>query len=110
LRVAAQVDVVVFGADAPMRGQGITARNADGQTRTMMEEARLLGEALAQNFGQAVKFRYVDVQSDEMWEFPQISGLLNSVGLPLTAIDGEPKFHGGFPFGMIAAAIYGLLK
>lgn len=106
----AQVDVVVFGADAPMSGQGIMTGDANGQTRTMKEEAGLLGEALAQNFGQAVKFRYVDVRSDEMWEYPQISGLLNSVGLPLTSINGEPKFHGGFPFGMIAAAIYKLLK
>ena len=106
-----EVDVVVFGTDAPMTGQGISPRDSCyGQTRTIQEEAGLLKEALVKNFGEAVKFRYVDTRSDEMLEYPQVEKMIGNVRLPLTVIDGEPKFHGGFPFGMIAQAIYKLLK
>jgi hypothetical protein len=105
------VDVVVFGTDALMSGQGITAREAcNGQAKTMQEEAGLLKDSLVKNFGEAIKFRYVNIQSDEMLEYPQIEKMINNIRLPLTAINGEPKFHGGFPFGMIAEAVYRLLK
>ena len=103
--------MVVFGTDAPMSGQGITPREACyGQTKTMQEEAELLKDSLVKNFGEAIKFRYVDTRSDEMLEYPQIEKMINNIRLPLTVINGEPKFHGGFPFGMIAEAIYRLLK
>ncbi len=106
-----EIDVVVFGTAAPMSGQGITAREAcPGQIKTMQEEAGLLRDSLVKNFGEAIKFRYVDTQSDEMLEYPQFEKMINNIRLPLTVIDGEPKFHGGFPFGMIATAIYRLLK
>ena len=105
------VDVVVFGTDAPMSGQGIATRDACyGQTKTMQEEAELLKDSLVKNFGEAIKFRYVDTRSDEMLEYPQIEKMINNIRLPLTVINGEPKFHGGFPFGMIAEAIDRLLK
>ena len=106
-----EVNVVVFGNDAPMSGQGIAASDAcNGQTKTIQEEAWLLKDALVKNFGEAIKFRYVDTRSDEMLEYPQVEKMINKIRLPLTVINGEPKFHGGFPFGMIAEAIYRLLK
>jgi hypothetical protein len=106
-----EVAVVVFGDDTPMGGQGITAGEVcSGQTKTMQEEAGLLKDSLVKNFGGAIKFRYVDTRSDEMLEYPQIEKMIKNIRLPLTVINGEPKFHGGFPFGMIAEAIYRLLK
>jgi len=103
--------VVVFGADVPMSGQGIATREAcSGQTRTIQEEAGLLRESLIKNFGGAIKFRYLDIRSDEMLEYPQIEKMINNIRLPLTVVNGEPKFHGGFPFGMIAETVYRLLK
>ena len=106
-----EVAVVVFGANAPMSGQGITAGGAGhGQPKTMQEEAGFLKDSLVKNFGEAIKFRYVDTMSDEMLEYPQFEKVINNIRLPLTVINGEPKFHGGFPFGMIAEAIYRLLK
>jgi hypothetical protein len=76
----------------------------------MQEEAELLKESLVRNFGEALKFRYVDAWSDEIMEYPQIVKILDKVHLPLTVINGEPRFHGGFSFGMIAEAIYKLSK
>jgi hypothetical protein len=106
-----EVAVVVFGTDAPMTGQGISAGDSCyGQNKIMQEEAALLKEALVKNFGEAVKFRYVDIRSDEMLEYPQVEKMIMNTRLPLTFIDGEPKFQGGFPFGMIAQAIYKLLQ
>jgi hypothetical protein len=70
----------------------------------MQEEAGLLKDSLVKNFGAAVKFRYVDTQSGEMLEYPQIVKIIDKVGLPLTVINGEPKFHGGFPFGNLQVA------
>jgi hypothetical protein len=106
-----EVAVVVFGTDAPMSGQGVSARDScHGQTKTMQEEAGILKDSLAKNFGEAIKFRYVDTRSDEMLEYPQLEKMITNIRLPLTVINGEPKFQGGFPFGMIAEAVYRLLK
>ncbi len=76
----------------------------------MQEEAELLKEQLVRNFGDVLKFRYVDIRSEEIMEYPEIVKILDQVRLPLTVINGEPKFHGGFNFGMIAEAVYTLSK
>lgn len=76
----------------------------------MQEEAGLLKESLVNNFGEAIKFRYIDTWSDEIQEYPQIVKILDKVRLPLTVINGEPRFQGGFSFGMNAEAIYKLVK
>jgi hypothetical protein len=52
----------------------------------------------------------VDVQSDEMKDYPNISAILNRVRLPLTVLNGEPRFHGGFSMPMIAEAVGDLMK
>lgn len=111
-RIMKEVAIVVFGTDALMESsRGIAAKCASpGQSRTMREEAGLLREALVKNFGEAIKFRYVDTRSDEMAEFPQYQNILEKIRLPLTVIADEPKFQGGFPFDMIAEAVYRLLK
>ncbi len=65
---------------------------------------------MIRNFGEAIKFRYIDVNSDEIKEYPDVAKILHKVRLPLTVIDGKPRFHGGFFFGMIAGEIQKILK
>lgn len=76
----------------------------------MQEEAEDLKNFLVDKFGEAVKYAYVDVQSDEMKNYPDIAAILNKVRLPLTVLNGEPRFHGGFSTPMIAEAVGDLAK
>lgn len=71
----------------------------------MQEEAEDLKKSLVEKFGEVIKFNYVDVQSDEIKKHPDIAAILNRVRLPLTVLNGQPRFHGGFSFTMIADAI-----
>ena len=61
----------------------------------MKEAAENLGSYLSEKFGDGVKFAYVDVTSDEMKDYPDIAAILSKVNLPLTVINGKPRFHGG---------------
>lgn len=76
----------------------------------MQEEGEELKSLLVEKYGDAVKYTYVDVQSDEMKDYPNISAILNRVRLPLTVLNGEPRFHGGFSMPMIAEAVGDLAK
>jgi len=76
----------------------------------MQEEGDELKNLLVEKYGDAVKYTYVDVQSDEMKNYPDITALLNRARLPLTVLNGEPRFHGGFSTPMIAEAVGDLAK
>lgn len=76
----------------------------------MREEAEELKDALVENFGDVIKFRYIDVHSEELKEYPQVVKILDKVRLPLTVINGEPRFHGGFSYPMISEAIRKILN
>jgi hypothetical protein len=71
----------------------------------MKEESVKLGNYLKEKFGQSVSFSYVDVQSEEMKNYPEISAILKQVRLPLTVINGEPKLHGGLSLSRIEKAM-----
>lgn len=71
----------------------------------MKEEAEELGVALKDSFGDAVDLVFVDVMTPELEKYPEISGLLSRVRLPLTVINGQPRFHGGLSMDMISEAI-----
>jgi len=71
----------------------------------MKEESVELGNYLKEKFGQSVSFSYVDVQSEEMKNYPEISAILKQVRLPLTVINGEPKLHGGLSLSRIEKAM-----
>lgn len=71
----------------------------------MKEEAEELGMALKDSFGDSVDLVFVDVMTPELEKYPEISGLLSRVRLPLTVINGQPKFHGGLSIDMISDAI-----
>lgn len=94
------VEVLVFGANVPTCGCG---------AKSMREEAWEL-KALLEKFVEVKNFNYVDVKTEKMKEYPEIIKVLPEVRLPLTVINGKPKFHGGFSFDMIAGAISELLQ
>ncbi len=76
----------------------------------MQEESLELGNSLKKKFGPSVSFAYVDVQSEEMNKYPEISAILNRVRLPLTVINGEPKLHGGLSPSRVEKAVGELLQ
>ena len=76
----------------------------------MKEAAENLGNSLSQRFGQAVKFAYVDVKSDEMKNYPHIAAILSKVNLPLVVIGGKPRFHGGITLSKVEKLVDELLS
>ena len=75
----------------------------------MKEAAENLGNSLSEKFGEAVKFAYVDVKSDEMKNYPDIAAILSKVNLPLVVLNGRPKFHGGITVSRIEKAVNEIL-
>lgn len=75
----------------------------------MKEEAEDLKKSLMEKFGETIKFNYVDVQVVDMENYPDIKAILNRVRLPLTVLNGEPRFHGGLSVDKITDAINSLL-
>jgi len=106
----AQVDVVVFGTAAPSGGCGCCSA-CGGSDQSMERDAGLLKGALLEKYGEAIKFRYVDVMSSkDMKDYPEIQKILNRVHLPLTVINEKPSFHGGLSLEKIAGAVSELLQ
>ncbi len=75
----------------------------------MKEESQGLENSLKEKFGEALNFSYVDVQGEEMKEYPKIAAILKQVRLPLTVLNGEPRFHGGLSLGRVEKAVNELL-
>lgn len=71
----------------------------------MKEESKDLEKSLKGKFGEALKFSYVDTQGRDMKKYPEIVAILNRVRLPLTVINGEPRFHGGLSMNRIEKAV-----
>jgi len=76
----------------------------------MQEEADALKEALVQQFGESISYSYIDVESSEMNNFPEIVKIMDRVRLPLIALNGEPRFHGGISSDMVSEAVTDLAK
>ena len=64
---------------------------------------------MKERFGDKVEVKFVDVTSEELQDYPEIKEILDKVRLPLTVINGKPKFHGGLAPDMIADAVEGLI-
>jgi len=75
----------------------------------MEEQANEVRTYLAEKYGNAVQFSYVDVQGKDMKKYPGIAKILGKANLPLTVINGEPRFHGSLSGDMIEEAIGELL-
>lgn len=71
----------------------------------MKEEAADLGIELKNNFGSDIDYKFVDITTSDINEYPHVASILGRVRLPLTVINGEPRFHGGLSADMIGQAI-----
>ena len=91
----AQVDVVVFGTNVSSGGCADCSTPCGDLECSMDKGAGELKGSLLDKYGEAVKFRYVDVVSEQMKDYPDIQKIIDQVYLPLTVINGEPRFHGG---------------
>ena len=76
----------------------------------MEEEAKGLKTYLKGKFGKVVKLTYVDVESDEMKNYPNIPAVLSNIRLPLIVLNDEPKFYGGISADMIGDAVREMLS
>lgn len=75
----------------------------------MKDDAEELGVTLKERFGDKVAVTFIDVISDEFENYPDIKEILDKVRLPLTVINGKPRYHGGLAPDMITDAVEGLI-
>jgi hypothetical protein len=71
----------------------------------MKDEAEELADKLQVAFGDRVETSFIDVSTGEIKKHPEIEKILPKVRLPLTVINGQPRFHGGLRVDMIVDAI-----
>ncbi len=110
-----EVKVVIFGTNASPPTEGCsrgTSPTAAGccPTKTMEEETKSLEKSLKENLGKAVKFTYVDVESEKMKKYPKIQPILSNIQLPLVVLNDEPRFYGGISVDAIGNAIRKILS
>ena len=71
----------------------------------MQGEAGELAVKLKDVFGDRVECAFIDVKTGAIKDYPEVEKILDRVRLPLTVINGEPKFHGGLSQDMIIDAV-----
>ena len=76
----------------------------------MEEEVKDLENSLKRKLGKVVKLTYVNVESDEMKDYPDIPSVLNNIRLPLIVLNGEPRFYGGISGEMVEKAVREILS
>ncbi len=76
----------------------------------MEEEAKDLKNSLEGKLGEVVRLTYVDVESEEMKNYPNIPPVLSNIRLPLIVLNGEPRFYGGISADIIGNAVREILS
>ncbi len=76
----------------------------------MEEQVKDLEKSLKKDLGKVVKLTYVDVESDEMKNYPTIPEVLSNVRLPLVVLNDEPRFYGGISADRIGNAVREMLS
>ena len=76
----------------------------------MEDEVKDLKNSLKGKLGKVVKLTYVDVESDEMKNYPNIPLILSNIRLPLIVLNGEPRFYGGISGEMVENAVRKILS
>ncbi len=76
----------------------------------MEEQVKDLEKSLKKNLGNVVRLAYVDVESDEMKNYPTIPDVLSNVRLPLVVLNDEPRFYGGISAERIGNAVREILS
>lgn len=77
--------------------------------KTMKDDAAELSVSLKEKYGDKIGFTFVDVTTSEIDNYPGVKNILPKVRLPLTAINGEPRLHGGLDQKRIEELIASLL-
>lgn len=75
----------------------------------MKDEAEDLIRDFKEKYGDRVVVAFIDVTTKEFDNYPQIKEIMGKVRLPLTVINGTPRFHGGLAVDMIKDTVEGLL-
>ena len=75
----------------------------------MKDEAEDLIRDFKEKYGDRVVVEFIDVTTKEFDSHPQIKEIMGKVRLPLTVINGTPRFHGGLAVDMIKDTVEGLL-
>ena len=102
-----RVTVSVFGTNAPAAVGGCDCGpGCCGTVRTMKEETEDLGQKLKDVFDDRVEVSFIDVTTGEMKNYPDVEKIIDQVKLPLTVINGQPRFHGGLSTDLIIKAIH----
>jgi hypothetical protein len=92
--------VLIFGSDVQDNcgcDETMAATGCDGcksNVGIMKKEAEHLRKLLEKKYGDTLEFKYVDVKSEEMNNYPEVIEILETYRLPITVINGEPRFHG----------------
>ncbi len=76
----------------------------------MEEQVKDLKSTLKEKLGKAVKLTYVDIESDEMKNYPNILPVLSNIRPPLIVLNDEPRFYGGISADRIGNAIREILS
>jgi len=71
----------------------------------MPDEAGELAVKLKDVYGDRVECAFIDVKTDKIKNYPEVEKILDRVRLPLTVINGEPRFHGGLDQDLIIDAV-----
>lgn len=75
----------------------------------MKDEAEDLIRDFKEKYGERVVVEFIDVTTKEFDNYPRVKEIMSKVRLPLTVINGTPRFHGGLSLNMITDSIEGLL-
>lgn len=71
----------------------------------MREEAEDFGQNLAEKYGSAIDYGFIDVDTEEMQKYPEAQAFLERIRLPFVWINGQPSFHGGFSLELMSKAL-----
>lgn len=75
----------------------------------MKDEAEDLIRDFKEKYGERVVVEFIDVTTKEFDNYPRVKEIMSKVRLPLTVINGTPRFHGGLSLNMITDSVEGLL-
>lgn len=103
-----KIMVTVFGENAPVSSGYGSDTPGCRPLKTMRDEVEELSRSLKEKFGDRVAVEFIDVNSGEINNHPKIKEIVNRVKLPITAINGKPRFCGGIALKTITEAIEGL--
>lgn len=110
-----KAEVLIFGSSGSQDScdceDTLAAVGCDGCKSSvgyMKKEAEHLRKLLEKKYGDALNFNYVDVNSEEMNDYPGVTEILDMFRLPITVINGEPRFHGWLSAKKISEIIDGI--